>query len=526
MTTDRRFPTTTRGVWSRRRFLHTTAGALAVSPLLGTTGCESDDEPAKTEPKITPVGAGAKVAHGATAGGVTDRSVRLAVRLDGPAKVQFRLTAGAKTWTSKPTLTKAEEDFCCVLDVLGLPAATDFSVETLVDDVPDQTGAISTRTFPEAGKPAAFNFCFGSCCRYNENFDGAKNDTSNNGALFQVAASWEDKPAFFAQIGDWTYPDYAFAEGGLDEQKNNHTVYPEELKKAWRRRFTMQYPLRDLLKKVPLAHVWDDHDFAENNAWKGVTGDQAVRLAHFARYVPHYPLSPLVGTDPSRAGAWQKFTVGHCEFFLVDMRSQRTRVEEAILEYEDGGLTKYKLEEPAGHTMLGADQLKWLVDGLKSSKALWKFVFFPIEVNPRYDTLLKMAMEQGIKLVVTALGDSWVGYPTERKQFMDLHTTGQVKNLVFMTGDAHMAGMKGREPESPPCFMSANLDIDQAPIMNLVEAYGVDPKTIWPEWYQGGDGKGSIGRIRILTEPKHQIVMECWGPEGDILHSMTIDADV
>lgn len=85
-----------------------------------------------------------------------------------------------------------------------------------------------------------------------------------------------DKPAFFAQIGDWTYPDYAFTDGGLDEQGNNHTVYPDELKKAWRRRFTKQYPLRNLLQKVPLAHVWDDHDFAENNAWKGISGSQAV----------------------------------------------------------------------------------------------------------------------------------------------------------------------------------------------------------------------------------------------------------
>lgn len=522
---DRSFPKTTRGAWSRRRFLQTTAGALAITPLLSAAGCESDDEtPAKTEPKISPVGAGAKVAHGPTAGGVTDRAVRLAVRLDGPAKVQFRLTAAGKTWTSKPTLTKAEEDFCCVLDVSGLPAATDFAVETLVDDVAEQEGAITTRTFPAAGKPASFDFCFGSCCRYNEGFDGT--NTSNNGAMFQVAASWPDKPAFFAQIGDWTYPDYAFADSGVDEQGNNHTVYPEELKKAWRRRFTKQYPLRNLLQKVPLAHVWDDHDFAENNAWKGVSGSQAVRIAAFSRYLPHYPLTPLVGTDPTRAGAWQKFTCGHCEFFLVDMRSQRTQVEPAFQEFEDAGLTKYKLVEPAGHTMLGPDQLQWLVDGLKSSKAMWKFVFFPIEVNPRYDALLQRAMDEGIKLIVTALGDSWVGYPTERKQFMDLHTSGQVKNLVFMTGDAHMAAMKGREPESPPCFMSANLDIGQAPIMDLIETFGVDKKTIWPEWSQGSEGEGSIGRIRVVTSPKHQIVMECWGPAGDILHSMTIDADV
>lgn len=524
--------------WTRRNFLQVTTLAASAA---GLAACGTEVSPegsadavgdaagdaalsdVSADVAVAPldaVGAGAKVAHGPTAGGVTDGSVRLAVRLDGPAKVQFRLTAGGQTYLSHPALTQSAEDFAVVLDVTGLPAGTTFAVETLVDEVADTTGALATHTFPTAGTAAAFDFCFGSCCRYDE-----EGSSETGGKTFEVAAGWVDKPLFFAQIGDWTYPDYAFVKSGVDEKGNNHTVYPEELRKAWRRRFTAKYPLRKLLQKTPIAHVWDDHDFAENNAWKGVTGDQALRLAHFSRYVPSYPLTPLVTERPKDAGPWQKFTVGHCEFFLVDMRSQRTRIDEAIVSYEENGATHLKLVEPPGHTMLGADQLKWLLESLQASTAKWKFVFFPIEVNPRYDQLMTKALDMDQQLIVSALGDSWVGYPTERNKILELHTSGKVPNMIFMTGDAHMAAMKGREPESPPVFMAANLDISQAPIMDAVEAIAEMPKSaIWPEWSQGGDGESTIGRVRVITSPKHQVVFESWGASGALLHSMTIDA--
>ncbi len=464
-----------------------------------------------------PVGKGAAITHGPVSGGATSASLSLAVRLDGPALVQFSATpvGGGEAVTSSCVTTTSANDFAAVCVLQGLKAATRYELVPVIDGAPQTSRAIRSRTFGPELQPLNFSFAFGSCCRYSD--DGGT--TTSQGKVFEVAGSWPEPPWFFAQIGDWTYPDYAFAKNGLDENGNNHTVFPQELAKAWRRRLTDKYPLRKLLAEVPLAHVWDDHDFAENNAHRDVTGKQSDRMDALSRYIPTYPL------PASRAGAWQKFTVGHCEFFLVDMRSQRTDIKPAIkTQTQADGTKKSSLEEPAGHTMLGQEQLAWLIDGLKTSKAQWKLVFLPVEINPRYDALMQEALKLGVGLLIEALGDTWCGYVSERKKLLDLHTTGAVKNMVFLTGDAHMGAMLQREAQCPPVFMAANLDITQAPIIDLVEQFGVPRETLWPEWSQDSTGENTIGRVRVLTHPKPQLICESWGASGTLLHSMTIDA--
>ena len=36
--------------------------------------------------------------------------------------------------------------------------------------------------------------------------------------------------------------------------------------------------------------------------------------------------------------------------------------------------------------------------------------------------------------------------------------------------------------------------------------------------------ENTIGRVRVLTHPKPQLICESWGASGTLLHSMTIDA--
>lgn len=476
----------------------------------------SGGDSAAAEVTCAPQGKGATITHGPITGGATSDGLRAALRLSGPGQVHFVATPvdGGAAVTSSCAVTHADGDFTAVCQWSGLAPATRYEVVPYVDGVAQPGRAVRSRTFAAAAA-ADFSFAFGSCCRYSD--DGAA--TTSMGKVFEVAAAWPERPWFFAQIGDWTYPDYAFAKNGLDAQGNNYTVYPEELAKAWQRRLTDKYPLRKLLSEVPLAYVWDDHDFAENNAHRDVSGKQSDRVAAFARYMPSYPLAA------SAAGVWQKFNVGHCEFFLVDMRSQRSNIKAAIkTEVQPDGSKKAWLEEPPGHTLLGKEQLSWLIDGLKSSKAVWKFVFLPVEINPRYDALMTEALKLGVNLLIEAIGDMWCGYPSERKQLLDLHTTGAVKNIVFLTGDAHMAAMLQREAQCPPVFMAANLDITQAPIIDLAEQFGFPRGDFWPEWTQDGQGENTIGRVRVVTQPKHQVICESWGASGALLHSMTIDA--
>jgi phosphodiesterase/alkaline phosphatase D-like protein len=490
---------------------------LAASGVIAA--CDSDPAPATSAaPKVCdPVGGGASISHGPISGGCGATSIRLAVRLTGPGKVAFDLVAGGKTVRTACDIASESNDFAVIIDATGLSTASEFSAIPVVDDVPVPSRAIATRTFAKAGQATDFSFTLGSCCRYDDKGVG----TSSMGKVFDVAGKLTPKPWFFAQIGDWTYPDYLFADKGLDAKGNNYTAYPAEISKSWHRRLMDGYPLRNLLATMPVVHVWDDHDFAENNAWGGVTGLQSDRVAAFERYLPNYPIAK------SKAGVWQKFTVGHCEFFLVDMRSQRTELKKALYSQKNAdGKLVWTFAEPAGHTMLGQEQLDWLLTGLKTSKAQWKFVFMPVEINPRYDAVMQKALTDApIAAVLEALGDSWCGYPSERDKILALHRTGAVKNIVFLTGDAHMGAMKGRDADCPPIHMAANLDITQAPIMDLIEKFLMPAKDLWPEWYQLAADPNTIGVVRIVTQPKHQVVFESYDPSGKLLHAMTVESD-
>jgi len=478
-----------------------------------TTASDAGPDVAQT---CLPVGAGSQVSHGPISGAVTDQSLTISLRCTGPAKVQLELQplGGGAVLRSGCTHAAEADDFAVRLQVNGLPAGQRYLVTPLLDDVPQPAHAIQTHTFPSVGKVTAFSFCFGSCQRH-----GGGNKGNSLGKTYDVVAALAERPQFFAQIGDWTYPDYLFsAQGGLDQDGNNYTVFPEKLRESWHRRMDPSYPMRKVLQQVPLAHVWDDHDFAENNGHRDVTGSQAARVDAFARYLPTWPLAK------SKGGVWQRFAVGHVDFWLADMRSQRTDQSKAVVKETDGEgkVTKLRFVEPPDHTLLGEEQLKWLLDGLRASKAMWKVVFFPVEVNPRYDLILNLGIKLKYGLVVEAAADGWAGYPSERKQLLDLHKSGEVKNLLFLTGDAHQASMKERDAECPPVFMAANLDIGQAPVVDLMEDFGIPRGDVWPYWTQDASGLNTVGRVQFVTEPKHEVWCDALDQNGVLLKRMVV----
>jgi len=500
-----------------RRELLAAMGLGATALALGC-GSEQTSPPANT---CAAVGGGATITHGPISGGCTASRLRLALRTSAAAKVAFSLVpkAGGAPLTSSCAASEAAQDFMVIVDIEGLEPATEYRVVPLIDETAIDARAIETRTFSPAGAQTAFTFVFGSCCRYDE----STTKTSSQGKVFEVAAALSERPWFFAQIGDWTYPDYLYGNKGLDDQKQNFTAHPEVIAASWRRKLIDGYPLRKLLVQVPVMHVWDDHDFAENNAHKDVTGKQSDRMAAFERYMPCYPV------PASKLGAWQRFSVGACDFFLLDLRSQRTDIGLAVSETKGAdGKPIVVFNPPKGHTILGEEQRAWLLDGLQSSQATWKFVFSPVEFNPAFDEVMDQSFSLGIGYAVEAIGDGWSGYRADRDALLALHTSGKVKNIVILTGDSHYAAMRPRSQECPPIFCASNLDVTQGPVIDALELFieGFERDEVWPEWTQDGLGENTIGRVRIATGPKAQVVCESWGASGTLLHTMVVDAEV
>ncbi len=533
---------------SRRQALKGIATALAAPSWLAGCATEEGEPPAAApashaEPTAsgTPTeaceaaqGKAAVITHGPLTGGVTDERLVISARLDGPATVRYRLQPeGGEAFHSECVVAVKESDFAVRLVVDGLPANKRYTITPEVDGKEDAAHAIGSGTFPETGKAAAFSFAFGACQRHNSE----ATDVISAGKTFDVIAGLKERPLFFAQTGDWTYPDYDFAPSsgggfaGVDKDGNNYTTSPEALAKSYHKRLDPTYPMRKVLKEVPLAHVWDDHDHAQNNSWKGVSGEQSDRVDAFERYLPTY------GLPKSRLGVWQQFSVGDCDFWLTDMRSQRTNIEDAIQVTRSASgndIESVAFVEPEGHTMLGSEQLAWLIEGLKASSATWKFIFWPVEINPYYSKFLDLGVEIKVPLVLDAAGDGFAGYPTERDQILKLHVDGTVKNMVFLTGDSHESAMRKGTADCPPIFMAAALDINKSPLMGMVNLlgpkYGLSVDDAWTEWWQGSGGKeadenrNGFGRIKVVPGAEQKLILECIDFEGTTLHTMEIDA--
>src|SRR6185369_569902 len=74
-----------------------------------------------------------------------------------------------------------------------------------------------------------------------------------------------------------------------------------------------------LYRSVPLAYIWDDHDFGPNDGDSTAPGRVASRLT-YQEFMPHYPLGAGAGDVP----IYQAFTIGRVRFILTDLRSERS----------------------------------------------------------------------------------------------------------------------------------------------------------------------------------------------------------
>lgn len=104
-----------------------------------------------------------------------------------------------------------------------------------------------------------------------------------------------------------------------------------------------------LYRNVPLAYMWDDHDYGANDA----VGDSPSRPAAIQSYrerVPHYPLA-------ESEGVYQTWVIGRVRFIMTDVRTHSDRPYNP-----DFSVTQYPEK-----TALGAAQWQWFQDTLLGS---------------------------------------------------------------------------------------------------------------------------------------------------------------
>jgi hypothetical protein len=265
------------------------------------------------------------------------------------------------------------------------PTLLSFTVDGLTPDTDywyavDANGALDlgrqghVRTFP-AG-PASFTFAFGSCAQ-----------TGSNGAVFDTIR--ESDPLFFVQDGDFFYDDIAVNDPAVYRAAYAHAL-GEPAQSA-------------LYRSMPVAYIWDDHDYGPNNSDRTSPSRDAA-IGNYGDVVPHYPLA----AGPEQP-IYQAFTVGRVRFILTDNYSERSPIAAP-----DG----------PDKTMLGAEQKAWLEQEL-------------IDANHNYPVIFWVNSQPWI--VPAANGaEGWGAYATERREISDFIAKNDIRGLVMISGDAHM----------------------------------------------------------------------------------------
>lgn len=168
-----------------------------------------------------------------------------------------------------------------------------------------------------------------------------------------------------------------------------------------------------LYRDVPVAYVWDDHDYGPNDA-DSTSPTRDTAWAVYRELVPSF----AARTGPIN----QAFSLGRVRIVMTDTRSAKT-----------------------GDTMLGEQQLAWLLDELRTASRTHALVLWVQSVPWITPT--------------DPARDDWGAYPEERQQILDVIHEDDIDNLVMLSGDAHMVALDdGTNSGGFPVLHAAALD--------------------------------------------------------------------
>ncbi|MCF6387704.1 alkaline phosphatase D family protein [Mycobacterium sp. MBM] len=296
------------------------------------------------------------------------------------------------------------------VELVGLAPAAEYFYRFRTGGYLSATGR--TRTAPAPDASAALTMCFASCSNFEQGwFTGYR----------RLA---EDHPDLVVHLGDYQYETVA-----RDGAVRRH-VGPETVTLAHYRQRMAQYrtdpDLQAAHAVAPWLVVFDDHELDNNWAADVPESPQsdfpARRAAAMQAYHENMPLRSSARPRGTGMQLYRRVQWGAlATFHMLDTRQYRT--DQACGDVYDADCPE--LHSP-GRTLTGPDQERWLLEGLRGSRARWDIlgqqVFFaPLDVlaGPR----------RGVN------ADAWDGYGACRERI----TAGlaDVRNAVVLTGDVH-----------------------------------------------------------------------------------------
>ncbi len=229
--------------------------------------------------------------------------------------------------------------------------------------------------------PPDFKFVAGSCFYSNEErYDRPGKPYGSNFEILD--AILREDPNFMLWLGDNIY----LREADWNSKTGIYHRYTH---------MRSLDKLQALLGSVHHYAIWDDHDYGPNDSdrsfWNKKLTEQAFK-DFWAN--PNYNLT-------GKGGITGTFFWSDCQFFLLDNRYHRSK-------------TGYREQ------ILGEDQIQWLIDALRYSKAQFKFICIG-----------------GQFLSDAKVYENHANYEKEREKIIYLLDQYNIHGVVFLTGDRH-----------------------------------------------------------------------------------------
>lgn len=288
------------------------------------------------------------------------------------------------------------------VDVRDLPPGRWFHYRFIAEGEPSRVGR--TRTMPAPGRYEPLRLAVASCQAWVGGPYPAYRDMV------------EQEPDLVFHLGDYIYETRT---GSLEEFRRIHAQYkgsPE---------------LRDAHAAAPFIVTWDDHE-VQNNYAAGIAGGAGDgrpflerRANAYQAFYEHLPVGRATMPVGPDSLLYRRFRWGRlAEFSVLDGRQYRS-------DQPCGdpfiGPTCGEEDDPA-RTMLGPDQERWLLDGMRASETRWNVLAqqtimapFDYDVGPDESRAL----------------DAWDGYPAARERILSAFEADGISNPVVLAGDWH-----------------------------------------------------------------------------------------
>jgi alkaline phosphatase D len=302
----------------------------------------------------------------------------------------FEKEFSSKKFKSETYLTKKENAFTCHVLLDKLQPGKKYFYTVYIDkkkvSFSYETSFTSKKLWLWREDAPDFTLALGSCTYINEeSLDRPGKGYGSNYSIFESINS--KNPDIMLWMGDNVY----LREADWDSKTGIYHRYSHSRSVK---------ELQPLLAKTQNFAIWDDHDFGPNDSDRSF-----YNKFNTQQVFKDFWANKSYGLDVNQnEGICSTFSWGDAEFFLLDNRFFKSPNDRKTGE----------------KTILGKQQLEWLIDALTSSNASFKIIAIGGQV-----------------LNTSARFENYECYKEEKDYLLDQIKKNSLKGVLFLSGDRH-----------------------------------------------------------------------------------------